>query len=223
MNKNGLQTKRKAKTGFRKIYAQTMLRRQQASVAADMDEMEGDIPKVGIGKSLTVILLLHVAAITAIYIGTQWNGSDPEQSNAVVAYDEDAASNSDSTSSNTANANNEHRFRVGQPASYQPYEHSPQVEHEMPAPSVLSSEVQPEVAAAPRQPRVIRPKRNPNAQVYQATPETVEYKSYTMASGDTIYRVALRNNVKQQEILDLNNIADARKMRVGMVIKIPVK
>ena len=66
MKDNKLQTKRKAQKGFRAMYARTIGRKIRASAAASADELDGDVPNVGIGKALTVILILHVLAILAI-------------------------------------------------------------------------------------------------------------------------------------------------------------
>lgn len=231
MKDRRLQTKRQSKTGFRAVFAKTAARKQRASAAAtdaDFDEMDGDIPQVGIGKSLTVILVLHIVAIIAIYVGTKWQGSEPAENNAVVAYDE-----KNKEDSSQPNADNKHKFRVGQPSSYQKFERSSEVSHQLPttpdrgvseagvaAEQVVTSD---QASSITRKPRLITPKRNPNIVVPQASTSQLASKSYTVASGDTIYRIALRNNVKQQEILDLNNIANANKIHPGMVIQIPVK
>ncbi len=235
MKDRRLQTKRQTKRGFRTLFAKTGQRKQRAATAspADMDEIEGDIPKVGIGRALTVILVLHVVAIAAIYMGTKWKGGEPEGSSAIAAYDED---NKDAPAK--SNIGNKYKFKVGEPSSYQQFPRSSQVSHEMPAPSPRavrtpqnSTQVRPVAVREPlvtqpapvRQPRVIRPRRNPNAHVNLPPVQEVKYKSYTMVSGDSIYRIAIKNKVKPQQILDINNIADARKVGVGMVIKIPVK
>ncbi len=242
MKDRKIQTKRKAKKGFRALYAKTVQRKQQASTTADPEELEGDIPQVGIGRALTVILILHVVAIAAIYMGTKWKGSD-SGSNSVVAIDKDQEN-----ASSQSNSNQRHRFRVDQPRSYQQYQQqqrNPQVTnqqngHQMPAPALQQNrngapvaqqqvgrpvQQQQRAVAQPaprRAPRVIRPKRNPNA-VVLSQPRSTSYKSYKVVSGDTIYRIAQKNKVKPAEILNLNNIADARKLRIGMTLKVPVK
>jgi len=224
MKDRRLQTKRQTKKGFRTLFAKTAQRKQRASTAtpSDMDELEGDIPKVGIGRALTVILILHIVAIAAIYMGTKWKGADSEGSNAVATYTGD-----DDESSARAHRGNQHKFRVGEPSSYQEYQRSPEVGHQMPNDNmtrVSQARVQPAAEPRPtRQPTLIRPKRNPNAHVNLPATPRVKFKSHTIVAGDTIYRIAMRNNVKPQEILDINNIADTRKVRIGMVIKIPVK
>lgn len=237
MKDRRIQTKRQTKRGFRTLFAKTAVRKQRASTAsvADMDEIEGDIPKVGIGRALTVILVLHVVAIAAIYMGTKWKGAEPEgNSSAVAAFIEE-----DKDTTPKTNPNKDKKFRVSQPSSYQDFERSPQVSHQMPAAqnntsvtqskdkyrSQIGTSTQPAVIieTPERQPRVIRPKRNPNAHVNLPPAQEVRYKTHTIVAGDSIYRIALKNKVKPQQILDINNIADARKVRVGMVIKIPVK
>lgn len=236
MKDRRIQTKRQTKRGFRTLFAKTAVRKQKASTAtaADMEDIEGDIPQVGIGRALTVILILHVVAIAAIYMGTKWKGGEPEASNSVAAY-----SNEDKESSPKSKPINNHKFRVSEPSSYQNFERSPRVSHQMPPAhhnrraaqsqtqyrSQIGTPTQPTVIieTPERQPRVIRPKRNPNAHVNLPPAQEVKFKTHTIVSGDSIYRIAIRNNVKPQQILDINNIADARKVQPGMVIKIPVK
>lgn len=69
--KKTLQTKRSKATkgSFRALYAKTgRQRKMRAATSADAHtDLESDIPNVGIGRALLVILLLHVVAIAAIY------------------------------------------------------------------------------------------------------------------------------------------------------------
>ena len=89
MKNSKLQTKRKTQKGFRAMYARTVGKKVKASAAASADELDGDVPNVGIGKALTVILILHVFAIIAIYVGTQWRNGDGDNSNGALTIDVD--------------------------------------------------------------------------------------------------------------------------------------
>lgn len=76
MNDKKLQTKRKTKKGMRVLHARLTKRKQRVSASADAAMLDSDVPSVGVGRALTVILALHVIAIGAIYVGTQWKKSD---------------------------------------------------------------------------------------------------------------------------------------------------
>lgn len=81
MKDNKLQTKRQTKKGFRKLHAKVTSprrRKQRVSAAGSADMLDSEVPNASIGRALTVILLLHLVAIGAIYIGIQWNKSRTE-------------------------------------------------------------------------------------------------------------------------------------------------
>jgi LysM repeat protein len=76
MKDKQLQTKRQTKKGFRKLHAKVTSprrRKQRVSAAGSADMLDSEVPNASIGRALTVILLLHVVAIGAIYVGIQWN------------------------------------------------------------------------------------------------------------------------------------------------------
>ncbi len=74
-----IQTKRKApsKSGFRILRAATRRnsRRKQRAATTVAPEDLGEVPGVGVGLALVVILLLHVAAIAGIYLHDKWSSS----------------------------------------------------------------------------------------------------------------------------------------------------
>jgi LysM repeat protein len=84
MNKT-IQTKRnaKAKSGFRKLHAKTTARKRKLRAATAMADphvdLESDVPNVGIGRALIVILVLHVVAIAAIYAHSTFFGGEGEE------------------------------------------------------------------------------------------------------------------------------------------------
>jgi LysM repeat protein len=45
--------------------------------------------------------------------------------------------------------------------------------------------------------------------------------TYTVQSGDSIYRISNRFKVKQEELMKLNQITDPKKMKIGMKLVIP--
>ncbi|MGJ8671380.1 LysM peptidoglycan-binding domain-containing protein [Rubritalea sp.] len=76
MKDKQLQTKRQTKKGFRRLHAKVTSprrRKQRVSAAGSADMLDSEVPNASIGRALTVILLLHVVAIGAIYLGIQWN------------------------------------------------------------------------------------------------------------------------------------------------------
>ncbi len=44
---------------------------------------------------------------------------------------------------------------------------------------------------------------------------------YVVQKGDTIWRIATRHGVDQKKLMEANGISDARKLRLGMTLKIP--
>lgn len=73
-----LQTKRtRPRSRFRKLPAVTRAgrnRRQRAATTASPEDL-GEVPGLGVPLALVVILLLHVAAITGIWIHKKWSSS----------------------------------------------------------------------------------------------------------------------------------------------------
>jgi LysM repeat protein len=46
-------------------------------------------------------------------------------------------------------------------------------------------------------------------------------RTHTVKSGDNIWRIAQQYKVKQDDLMKINDISDARKVRIGMKLKIP--
>lgn len=59
--------------------------------------------------------------------------------------------------------------------------------------------------------------------VVEAKTETQRVESYTVAKGDTLYRIAKKFGATPQLILEANQIKDANKIGIGMKLKIPVE
>lgn len=219
MKSNKLQTKRKAQKGFRAMYARTVGKKVKASAAASADELDGDVPSVGIGKALTVILILHVLAIVAIYVGTQWRGDDGNtKNNAIVADIENEDSNPIDDSTNDEPGT----IRLDAPASYNLDNNSQGNSGNGDAMNSRPG-VDQGLAVEPkkRRPRVIKPRRDPNNPRPKNNPSDASYVNYEIKKGDNFYRLAKRYNVKQQELIDMNPTVDASRMKIGMTIKVP--
>lgn len=221
MKNNRLQTKRKTQKGFRAMYARTVGKKVKASAAASADELEGDVPSVGIGKALTVILILHVLAIVAIYVGTQWKGDDSNGKSNAIALDLDNKSADETGQTTNTNTGT---IYLDAPSSYD-------LDNDTQAEAAATNEILNDPAAEQRlavepprrRPKVIKPRRNPNKirAMSNPTPAYTEYSTYKIQKGDNFYRLAKKYNVKQQELIDMNPDVDARKMKPGMSINVP--
>ena len=219
MKKKELQTKRKAQKGFRAMYARTVRKKVKASAAASAEELDGDVPSVGIGKALSVILILHVLAIFAIYLGTQWKGDDGNGKSNAIALDLDNKS-ADETS--IAPNNNAGTVYLDTPSSYD-LDNNPQVNsatgHELNQDRTLA------VEPRQRSPRVIKPRRDPNKEQRMGQRSDdhrlAGYGEYKIKSGDTFYRLAKKFNIKQQELIDMNPSVNVSNMKIGMTVRVP--
>lgn len=82
--KKTIQTKRNKPSGsnYRVLYAKTGRRRRlnaATTVAVDPHaNLESDVPNIGIGRALLVILVLHILAIAAIYVHSTFFGNDAD-------------------------------------------------------------------------------------------------------------------------------------------------
>ena len=82
--KKTIQTKRSKPSGsnYRVLYAKTgRKRRLNAATTVAVDphvELESDVPNVGIGRALLVILVLHIVAIAAIYVHSTFFSGEEE-------------------------------------------------------------------------------------------------------------------------------------------------
>jgi LysM repeat protein len=216
MKNNKIQTKRKTQTGFRAMYARTIGKKVRASAAASADELDGDVPSVGIGKALTVILILHVLAIAAICVGTQWRGDDNiSKSSAIVAdLDKEEVDEPNEPSNDTPG-----KVYLDAPASYDlSNDGSGDEINDRP-----SNDQGLAVEPKKRRPRVIKPRRDPNKpQPRDNSIATVKTSTdYKIQKGDNFYRLAKRYKVKQQELINMNPTVNASRMKIGMIIKVP--
>lgn len=235
MKKNTLQTKRRSKSGFRAIYAKTIAgKKQRVATTATPEDLDAEVPSVGIGRALTVILVLHVIAIAAIYIGTQWqDDKEPTGNSAVVTDQENKSNNINGTPPAGATPG---ALTVDEPGSLQLPEDRPARPSnndrvvadnggevsDRPA-TDTGEAAQPER----RQPRLIKSRRDEHvpqpgrAIIVEDAPAS--FTTYTIKSGDNFYRIAKKYDIKQQELMDLNKDVDPRKLRPGMKIKLPKK
>ncbi len=201
------------------MYARTVGKKVKASAAASAEELDGDVPSVGIGKALTVILILHVLAIAAIYVGTQWRGDDDgSKSNAIVLdVDKDTANEpSDTTNDNPGTV------YLDTPASYD-------LDNDGQSNTEAGNEINDRpsndqgltVEPRKRRPRVIKPRRNPNKLQPVSNPKVAAFTDYKIQKGDNFYRLAKKYKIKQQQLIDMNPNVKASRMKIGMIVKVP--
>lgn len=222
MKNNKLQTKRKTQKGFRAMYARTVGKKVKASAAASAEELDGDVPSVGIGKALTVILILHVLAIAAIYVGTQWRGDDGNTKSNAIVHDVDNKSADETGKTTNSNAGTVY---LPAPASYD-IDNNNAANNTGNGDDLNTRPSEDEgLAVEPRKrrPRIIKPRRDPNKPQPEAMVNATEtsYVSYKIKDGDTFYRLSKKYKVDQKKLISMNPNVKPSKMRIGMSIKVP--
>ena len=236
-------------------------------------DLESDVPNVGIGRALIVILVLHVIAIAAIYAHSTFFGASASEATAdsgkptsspvgdpgaaAAALVAPAAESGDDHASGryivvtgdtygriaygrnvdetALRALNDNRpLRAGVVLDL-PTELSsrPVAVRETPATRApravaVADEVfeTPHARAividedpAPRQPA----KPAVGASNPAATTMSDSGKRYTVKSGDTVWRIAHNNKVSSDQLLKINGIKDASKLKIGRELIIPSK
>jgi LysM repeat protein len=217
MKDNKLQTQRKTPKGFRAMYARTIGKKVRASAAASADELDGDVPSVGIGKALTVILILHVFAIGAIYVGTQWRDDKEDTKNTAVLLDPESIRDEQFNETSEPANDDPGEVTLDTPRSYNLDDHAE-------SDSVTGDETNDRelvVEQRRRTPSIIKPRRDPNKDLPAGNSAEVAATSYKIQKGDNFYRIAKKFNVPQQQLIDMNPSVDASKMKIGMEIKVP--
>jgi LysM repeat protein len=76
-------------------------------------------------------------------------------------------------------------------------------------------------AAPPKAERPATPRATPDAETAKKVRDVVKF--YTVQKGDTAYALGRKFGIKHEELLRINGIADARQLRIGQKIKVPVK
>lgn len=284
--KKTLQTKRRkaAKSGFKTLYAKTnRSRKMKASTSADAHaDLESDIPNVGIGRALLVILLLHVVAIAAIYTHFALFNEEQEASSAqkeskvavtgakpvasappIVQNQVPASVIPAAAVSSSADNNLSERYIVVTGDTYTRiaqvrnvdltalralnYNRALRAGIVLDLPAELSSRPvnvhrvrsESDVEAAPvsrtgsraievsepaaQQAVVVKPRINRSAAVQAASAVSYSGQSYTVQSGDTLWRISKRYGVSRDKLLRLNGIKDATKLQIGAELKIPTQ
>lgn len=249
MKDKQLQTKRQTKKGLRKLHAKvtsSSRRKQRVSAAANPDMLDSDVPNASIGRALTVILLLHVVAITAVYIGVQWNKgkvdldtvSVPAASGKVDLSNVNASLPTDFVlagdtyasfaqrhnvdESELRNVNGNATIHAGKPLSIPPKKITIAAQAstaELPVsdrPALPATNTVVQVPAVDATPVLVKPKIAKAEVVAMASGKT-----YQVKQGDSIWRISRKYKVNQDALMKLNGMKDAGRLRAGMTLKIP--
>jgi len=272
--KQTIQTKRqlKAKTGFRRLHAKTTTRKRRLRATTAMAnphvDLESDVPNVGVGRALIVILALHVIAIGAIYahskfFGNEGNAPSKEQpatsevAATAVAVTADPVAHMKAPAAESISSDR-HIVETGD--TYSRIAHSKHVaETDLRAlnnnrplragvvldlPARLSSRPVPVIetpeqrasravvvaddapvpVSAPRA-LVIEEAVAPRAVVVQSAASVSKDSGqrYVVKSGDTVWRIAHNHKVSSKQLLEINGIKDASKLRIGRELIIPAR
>lgn len=99
---------------------------------------------------------------------------------------------------------------------------APKVEKEVPKAIPVTRDMveNKQPAPAPEKPAVKKVQEAPPAPVKKETPKT-SGSTYTVQSGDTLYRIANRNGVSVKALQDANKISRPEALKIGMKLVIP--
>jgi len=275
-------------------------KKHRVAAGADAADLGSEVPNLGVARALFVILLLHVAAIAAIFVHNRVTNDDP----VVTSSDPSAAAAALSAQTPEKlpvvrkgedfyfvatgdtyeriarlkgvdinalrDLNDNVRLKAGRILRIPAAGASAQARPATPVATVEPAEVQSTVPSAPpeapsavpvaspapapaavdtRSPGTVVVKRavpakalhvmveKPNqprstpatkvtpkaVPVENSPPATATGNRYKVRAGDTAWRIAQRHKVSVKSLLKANGIADARKMRSGMTLKIPAK
>ena len=182
----------------RKLWAATARRSSAASAGMDFEEMPE--PNMKLSRALLIVLLLHVVAVSGIIA---FNAIKTRDSSFVPAPSANAESKPSATVSAAVHTDSaKPQTAVAQKAS--PPREDPKPSH---SPSKLSSKDDhanaPSVAKA------------------TAGKPVSSGKTYVVKKGDNPVTIARKLKVPYDDLITLNRIEDARKLRIGQKLLIP--
>jgi len=212
MKEKSIQTKRGAgkKSGLKILHARTAGRRKQRAVASTSADLGGDVPNVGIGRALLVILVLHVVAIGAVIMHTSWTDgqggeSFTSKSPAVVADDEVTE-------------------KVEEAPKEKPKQKVKPVVNEAPKAVVVVPPVEPahsiiphEVIKASNKPPAPKQEEVVKAVVVKPASSNTQVYEYTVKSGDSVWAICNKYKMSQEKFREINNI-NKNVIRVGQKV-----
>lgn len=259
------------KGALRTLFANVMRKNKNhraATAVASAQDFEEDVPNVGIGRALLVILIIHVIAIAGIFyhsyrvenreeaaaetelpariitpaVPMPVDARIDEEAPMMRSGDQHYTVGTGETYTSIAerfgidemelrDANENVQVRQGRRLRIPPKTitavEPPQIAElrVAPAPPVeapASLAQGPAAGLVPTEAAL-----EADARAIPATPEasapapSAGASSYTVKSGDTFWAIAQKNGTSVDALMKLNGITDARKLRVGMTLKIP--
>src|SRR6266513_2339678 len=194
----------------RKLWAATARRSSAASAGMDFEEMPE--PNMKLSRALLIVLLLHVVAVSGIIafnaIKTRENSFVPaSQAEPKPSATASAAIHTDGAKPQTAVAQKASASHEDLKPSHSPSKLSPKDDHEN-APPVAN------------QPSSRRRGTTANQEATAAKP-VPSGKTYVVKKGDNPVTIARKLKVPYDDLIALNHIEDARKLRIGQKLLIP--
>src|SRR5438132_4949670 len=180
----------------RKLWAATA-RRSSASAGMDFEEMPE--PNMKLSRALLIVLLLHVVAVSGIIA---FNAIKTRESSFVPAPSANAESKPSATVSAAHTDSAKPQTAVAQKAS--PPREDPKPSH---SPSKLSSKDDHANATSVAKATAGKP--------------VSSGKTYVVKKGDNPVTIARKLKVPYEDLIALNHIEDARKLRIGQKLLIP--
>ena len=182
----------------RKLWAATARRSSAASAGMDFEEMPE--PNMKLSRALLIVLLLHVVAVSGIIA---FNAIKTRESSFVPASSANAEPKPSATVSAVIHADG------AKPQTAVVQKENPPREDLKPShsPSKLSSKD--DHATAPSVAKAAAGKPVPSG------------KTYVVKKGDNPVTIARKLKVPYNDLIALNHIEDARKLRIGQKLLIP--
>jgi LysM repeat protein len=241
MKRQSFQKKRRPTGGGLFVFHAKTKRRKKQRVAASAD-LGSEVPNLGIARALFVILVLHVAAIAAIFTTSddettttaRIGGSTKNEPTVIRKNEEFYFLSTGDTYEKVAKAhgvdvmalrapNNNKKLRTGDtlriPARTIVVVPPIEVEKiERPSEQAMTDAgkdpIEIEVPLE-TQPKLVKPIVRPPVVV--VTPSD----SYNVKKGDSLWGIARRHKVSLDSLLKTNGITNAKTLRIGMNLRIP--
>ena len=212
MKNRSIQTKRDTgrKGGLKILHARTRSRKKQHAVAATPEDLGADVPNVGIGRALLVILVLHVIAIGAVFMHTSWTSENQEDSftSATPTTNTDSKNtNSEKLSTSTATLSQAKTPVIETTAvEVQPTPVEEVLEHSV-IPTIANALPEIEAISPVEVVKPVKVKPNGSILIYKVQP------------GDTVWGICKKNKISESDLKTLNGLT-SNNIRVGQKLKI---
>lgn len=175
----------------------------------------GDEPSMSFGKALIVFIVLHVVAVSGIYIFNSLKARNIEQASPATRAVKQSASPAVADSGNATARQNAQDARPLAPGAL------PKTTGALPKPTAAA-----EAAKAAETPhRRIADEPAATKPPVKDTTVTVRDSGqlYTVVKGDNPVTIAHKLHVNYDELLKINKIEDPKKLKIGQKLRIPAK